>query len=212
MQKAAFLMSLGLIINSSAAFAAAPVFQLNAHDGAQLSAIDSYPPRLQQDTALQSARTLRTSSGSLSDSNGATFSNAVYKASSNDGLQLIPAGYSGATASARRADVADIVDVADVAGAGTDLSSRSRPAGMTAASRDSLFYFLKNFRARPVQQPAHWTLFLVGLCFVLYQIRRRPMRAAIGFNTAAKLIGGGGRNTGSGGGLSSFGTANAVSA
>jgi hypothetical protein len=210
MQKTAFLMSLGLIINSSAAVAAAPVFQLSARDGAQLSAIDSYASRSQPDTALQSARTLRTSSAS--PANGATLSNAVYRASPNDGLQLISAGFSGAGTSARRTDVADMVEVADVAGAGSALSSRSRPAGMTAASRDSLFYFLKNFRARPVQQPAHWTLFLVGLCFVLYQIRRRPMRAAIGFNTAAKLIGGRGRNPGAGGGLNSMSMANAVSA
>jgi hypothetical protein len=32
-------------------------------------------------------------------------------------------------------------------------------------------------------------MLLVGLCFVLYQMRRRPMRSSIAFNTAAKLMG-----------------------
>ena len=64
-----------------------------------------------------------------------------------------------------------------------------RPAlAPSAAPEDSLFHFLKNFRARPLRKPALGTMLLVGLCFLLYQIRRRPMRTSIGLHPADKPI------------------------
>lgn len=46
---------------------------------------------------------------------------------------------------------------------------------------DSLYHFLKNFKGQPPPKPDSWTLLLVVLCLTLYQIRRRPVRASIGF-------------------------------
>ena len=66
---------------------------------------------------------------------------------------------------------------------------RAAGPGRVASADDSLFYFLKNFKARPLQKPASGTMLLVGLCFVLYQMRRRPMRSYIAFNSAVKLMG-----------------------
>jgi hypothetical protein len=208
MHKAALLMSLGLIINSSAALAAAPVLQLNARDGAQPRAIDAYPARPQQQDAI--ALSTRTSYEPLPAS-GAVLSNAVFNAASQGGARLIPAvaTYDDGAGSAGAGRSTGSVDAFDTAISG--LPAETRPAALGAASKDSLFYFLKNFKARPVQQPAHWTMFLVGLCFVLYQIRRRPMRAAIGFNAAARLLGGGNERS-IGPGLNMGGMANAVSA
>lgn len=177
MQKATLLLglglSLGLTLNSSAALAAAPVFQLAAHDaGAQMMAIDKYPSGIERDTVLHGAQT----SSLRSFNGGAVLTKAVYYASSgtgsDGGAELIPAS-AGTTRN---------TDGLRTAGNGTSTAA-------TAASNDSMFYFLKNFRARPVQKPAHWTVFLVGLCFLLYQIRRRPMRASVDFQTASKLIG-----------------------
>lgn len=216
MHKAALLMSLGLIINSSAALAAAPVLQLNARDGAQPRAIDAYPSRPQQQDAI--AQSTRASYEPLPAArSGSVLSNAVFNPASEGGARLIPvaAAYddgAGSTGAAGRLRGGNAFDT-EIAG----LPAEARPAALGAASKDSLFYFLKNFKARPVQQPAHWTMFLVGLCFVLYQIRRRPMRAAIGFNAAARLIRGSKeRGIGPGvpglPGLNTGGMANAVSA
>jgi hypothetical protein len=213
MQKAALLMSLGLIVNSSAAVAAAPVFQLKARGGAQLSAVETYPSpsRLQRDNALSSALPPASLSSPTaqasyaSPSRGAVLSDAVYDAvadvdADDTAPRLIQTGGYGRDrggATLMNVGLTRDADLAvDANAAGAELPGRSQAAGMSAASNDALFYFLKNFKARPLQQPAHWTMFLVGLCFVLYQIRRRPMRAAIGFNAAARLIGG--RNAGNG--------------
>lgn len=54
---------------------------------------------------------------------------------------------------------------------------------------DSLYYFLRSFKRQPPPKPELWTLLLVGLCLVLYQTRRRPMRASIGFFQKSKLVG-----------------------
>lgn len=212
MHKAVLLMGLGLIINSSAAVAAAPVLQLNARDGAQPRAIDAYSVRPQPDAIAQSTRAAYTP---LSTSGAAVLSNAVFNAASAGGPQLIPAV---AGAAAYDGDAAPMPmrspDAMNAASAGLSTAAAG-PAAIGAAPKESLFYFVKNFRARPVRQPTHWTIFLVGLCFVLYQIRRRPMRAAIGFNAAARLLGGGNeRHSGLGTrpALNAGGMANAVSA
>ncbi|HEY4316395.1 MAG TPA: hypothetical protein VGN04_02215 [Herbaspirillum sp.] len=214
MHKAALLMSLGLIINSSAAFAAAPILQLKARDGALPRAIDAYSPRLPSDAIAQSTRTAY----EPMPASGARLSNAVYNPASRGAARLMPAMATyddGADSVGAMRPVGMTADGIDAADAGLDgagiLPAQARPAVLGAPSKDSLFYFLKNFKARPVQQPAHWTMFLVGLCFVLYQIRRRPMRAAIGFNAAARLIGGGNeRSMGPGSNMGGMG--NAVSA
>lgn len=54
---------------------------------------------------------------------------------------------------------------------------------------DSLYFFLKNFKRQPRPKPESWTLLLVGLCLLLYQVRRRPIRASIGFYRTSKLAG-----------------------
>lgn len=58
--------------------------------------------------------------------------------------------------------------------------ARKMAVGMNAAD-DLLFYFLKDFKARQPQKPARWAMLLIALSFLLYQVRRRPMRASIGF-------------------------------
>ncbi|AIY42104.1 hypothetical protein LT85_2946 [Collimonas arenae] len=55
-------------------------------------------------------------------------------------------------------------------------------------SDDSLFYFLRDFKARPLQKPARWSILLIGLCFLLYQVRRRPARTSIGFPSAVMQV------------------------
>ena len=54
---------------------------------------------------------------------------------------------------------------------------------------DSLYFFLRNFKRQPPQKPELWTIFLVGLGLLLYQIRRRPMRSSIGFFPMSKMMG-----------------------
>ena len=193
MHKAALLMSFGLIVNSSAALAAAPVLQLNARDGAQPRAIDAYSGRPQADAVASNPRG---AFEPLSTAGAATLSDAVFSPSSAARPQLIStaAAYDGGMNAAPAA-----------------LVGAARPAVIGATPKESLFYFLKNFRARPVQQPAHWTLFLVGICFVLYQMRRRPMRSSVGFNAAARLIGGDNERQ-LGPGMDMGGMRNAVSA
>lgn len=202
MHKAALLMSLGLIVNSSAALAAAPVLQLNARDGAQPRAIDAYSGRPQSDAG---AANPRGAFEPLSATGGATLSGAVFNPASARRPQLIP------VAAAYDGDIGSMRNIDAMSAAPSALSATARPAVMGATPKESLFYFLKNFRARPVQQPAHWTLFLVGICFVLYQMRRRPMRSSIGFNAAARLIGGDNERQAATG-LNMGGMRNAVSA
>lgn len=179
MQKAA-LLSLVLIINSSTAIAAAPVFQLHEKDaGPQLRAIDAYPSKPERDSAL---RDLKMPSHIASVFRGGTYlSNVSYAVTSDSDAGIMPAGYSYAPyyGASHEAEV----------GAGTVAASASGLNSHMFNANDSLFYFLKNFKARPLQKPATGTMLLIGLCFLLYQIRRRPMRAAIGFRETAKLIG-----------------------
>ncbi|WP_211473283.1 hypothetical protein [Collimonas humicola] len=68
------------------------------------------------------------------------------------------------------------------------LVPRKAAAGMNA-SDELLFYFLKDFRARPPQKPARWAVLFIALSFLLYQVRRRPMRTSIGFGSASRLAG-----------------------
>ncbi|MDB5992616.1 MAG: hypothetical protein JWQ10_4019 [Herbaspirillum sp.] len=174
MQKAA-LLGLLFIINSSAAIAAAPIFQLHEKDASpQLRAIDAYPSKLERDSAL---RDLKMPSHTASIFRGGAYLATVGYSDAG----IMPAGYSYAPYYATSLG-------ADVGGGAGPVAASTAGSRMFNAN-DSLFYFLKNFKARPLQKPATGTLLLIGLCFLLYQIRRRPMRAAIGFHETATLIG-----------------------
>jgi hypothetical protein len=149
MQKAVLLMGFGLILNSSAALAAAPVFQLHAQDaGGRLSAVDTFSPRIERDSIFRAPR-------------------------SSGGAEIIPVSLSRNTG-----------------GEGDrPLQLRRAVALSTASARDSLFYFAKNFKPSPLQKPERWTMLLAGLCFLLYQVRRRPMRSSIAFHVAGNPLG-----------------------
>ena len=183
MQRATLLMSLALIVNSSAALAATPVFRVDAQNaGTSLQAIDSYSPRLahDSDSALTGVR-----------SEYAPFSSSAAVASIAPKLTEVSVNM----ANDRSADAygdAHIVPASYSRGAGARNAAAAGPLQTSVVqntSGDSLFYFIKHFRARPLQKPASGTMLLVALCFVLYQVRRRPMRSSIGFHAAAKLIG-----------------------
>jgi hypothetical protein len=190
------LLSLALFASSSAALAATPVFQLHESDASsQLRAIDIISPKPERDAALRNLQMPSHTATASASRGGAFISNVLYKPASNGGWSnrqtdagIMPVG------NATYADYGDY-DVPRNAGgmrmtAGNmgDMARAASPARVASAD-DSLFYFLKNFKARPLQKPASGTMLLVGLCFVAYQMRRRPMRSAIGFNTAAKLMG-----------------------
>jgi hypothetical protein len=183
MQKAT-LLGLLLIINSSAAFAAAPIFQLHEKDAnPQVRAIDAYPSKLERDSALRDLK--MPSHTAPLFRGGAYLANVGYNVTSDSDAGIMPAGYSYAPyfASSLETDAGGAFGTVAASTSTTGLNSRIFNAN------DSLFYFLKNFKARPLQKPATGTMLLIGLCFLLYQIRRRPMRASIGFHQMAKLIG-----------------------
>jgi hypothetical protein len=147
-----------LAINGSAAVAATPVFQLKEDaQGAgvmqRVSVSDAYSSDLQRDVPR---KTLRMSSASAAPP--VLFRAVEDPGEARSGAQIVTAAY--APDAGRRA-------------------VETKASGLSA-SRDSLFHFLKHFKARPVQKPARWTMLLVGACFVLYQLRRRPMRTSIG--------------------------------
>ncbi|MEB0083692.1 hypothetical protein QN379_16925 [Glaciimonas sp. Gout2] len=74
-------------------------------------------------------------------------------------------------------------------GIGDGSSVSKKMVSSVAVVDDSLYYFLKNFKRQPPQKPEIWTIFLVGLGLLLYQIRRRPMRSSIGFFPISKMMG-----------------------
>jgi hypothetical protein len=170
MKKATLLMSVILAAGSSAALAATPVFQLHGPEVApHLQAIDTYSPNGGRDGGYKPMQ-------------------ATYAAGSVRPISTAPALFDSAAASLDAWPGAN-----PVAANFQDSAAGDRLAGTAATgasiSDESLFYFLKNFKAQPLQKPEHWTMILVGLCFVVYQIRRRPMRTSIGFHSASKLIG-----------------------
>jgi hypothetical protein len=201
MQKVA-LLSLALFANSSAALAATPVFQLHESDArSQLRAIDSISPKPERDAAVRGLQMPSHAAHTPASRGGAFISNVLYNPATNGGWSnrradagIVPVGNS------IYADYGDYdvprntggmrMTAGDTDGAGGQGGiKRAAGPGRVASADDSLFYFLKNFKARPLQRPASGTMLLVGLCFVLYQMRRRPMRSSIAFNTAAKLMG-----------------------
>lgn len=174
MQKAMLLMTVVLAVNCGAAVAEeAPVFQLDTHEAAakRLLAVDAYPSNVVRDSAYKTVQTASARRPARLSSAGLTPTVRNLPEESNDAwveANAVPVNFS------RDGD-------------------EGRASGTTAVgantSDDTLFYFLKNFKAQPLQKPERWTMYLVGLCFVLYQIRRRPMRTSIGFQSALKLVG-----------------------
>jgi hypothetical protein len=164
MRKETFLISLVLAINGSAAIAATPVFQLKEDaQGAgvmqRVLASDAYPSDLRHDAP---SKMLRMSS-SPSAAPMASAPPVIFSAVEDPGEAWSDA---------------EIVAAAYAPGAG-GRAVETNASGLNA-SRDALFHFLKHFKARPIQKPARWTMLLAGACFVLYQLRRRPMRTSIG--------------------------------
>lgn len=167
MQRAMLLMNLALAIFCNTAVAATPVFQLNAPDaGAQhLLAIDAYPSKVERadpNKAMPAALTPRPVSAAP------IVPVALGAMGEESGVNKIPVTFS------RNSD---------------DGRAAAEVSPSLNNSDDLLFYFLKDFEAQPRQKPGRWALLLVGLCFVLYQVRRRPMRTSIGFFSVPKHAG-----------------------
>lgn len=167
MKRAMLLMSLVLAGHWGAAIAATPVFQLNAHEAGAQHRIDASPSNIGRDRPYTAIQTTFASDPALAPSAAAVGGLEQAHAAWSD-AHAVPVNFS------RNVDAAH--------GSKILVSSVAIPD-------DSLFHFLKNFRARPLQKPERWTMLLVGLCLLLYQVRRRPMRTSIGFNPAARLIG-----------------------
>ncbi|MEO6919682.1 MAG: hypothetical protein ABI171_11835 [Collimonas sp.] len=164
MQRAKLLTTLLFTVSCGSALAATPVFQLDAQQGraASVQAIDAYPSG-----RISSLQAIPTSAASLPAGQVSAASMVFSEAGISNDVRpsgnVIPAAYS------------------------PDIDSRRWPGAVVSRleiADDSLFYFLRNFKARPLQKPARWSMLLVGLCFLLYQVRRRPMRTSIGFPPA----------------------------
>ncbi|SFA69726.1 hypothetical protein SAMN04515620_101127 [Collimonas sp. OK607] len=171
MRRAMLLITLSLAVSCSAAVAAAPVFQLNTSEAEarSLLAIDAYPSNAEPVDSNHAAQTTIVSRAARPASKAtAVFSQVGESNDSRRGANVIPVSFSSS------ADVGH-------------LSMKASPS--VNNSDDLLFYFLKDFEAKPQQKPGRWALLLVGLCFVLYQVRRRPMRTSIGFFSVSKPIG-----------------------
>ena len=171
MRRAMLLITLSLVVSCSAAVAAAPVFQLNKSEAEarSLLAIDTYPSSAEPADSSHAAQTIIVSRSTRSASKTpVVFSQAGELIEPRHGANVIPASFSSNVDDGR-------------------LSAKASPS--VNNSDDLLFYFLKDFEAKPQQKPGRWALLLVGLCFVLYQVRRRPMRTSIGFFSASKPIG-----------------------
>lgn len=167
MKKILLSMSLLLAAYSGPLMAAAPVFQLNGQqqEAGNASAVYAYQA---QTEAASSASAI--AEMVASEPAAATREDAI----SVQGGRAWPA--------------AGIVPVAFSSTPKLVQPPRKVAAGMNAAD-DLMFYFLKDFRAKPPQKPARWALLLIALSFLLYQVRRRPMRTSIGFGSASRLAG-----------------------
>ncbi len=171
MRRAMLLITLSLVVSCSAAVAAAPVFQLNTSEAEarSLLAIDAYPSNVGPVDSNHAAQTTIVSRSARSASKApVVFSQAGESNESWHGANAIPVSFTSNVDDGR-------------------LSTKA--SSSVSNSDDLMFYFLKDFKAKPQQKPGSWALLLVGLCFVLYQVRRRPMRTSIGFFSASKPIG-----------------------
>jgi len=164
MKRAMLLMSLVLAGHWSAAVAATPVFQLHAHEisAQRLPAIDAYPSNIARNSSYKAMQTAFVSATPVA------FTTMEELQDAWPDIHAVTVNFSPNADGGHLSD--EMVSNANV-------------------QDDSLFHFLKNFKARPLQKPERGTMLLVGLCFLLYQVRRRPMRMSINFYPVAKLIG-----------------------
>jgi len=173
MQRTMLLMSFALVVSCNAASAVTPVFQVNTPEaGAQrLLAIDAYPSNAGR------VDPVATMSGALA-------SHPARPASA------VPVVFSSSGEASETWRGASLIPTPVTFSPATDDGSRAKKISSSLSNPDDLlFYFLKDFRAQPPQKPGRWALLLVGLCFVLYQVRRRPMRTSIGFFSASRQLG-----------------------
>lgn len=161
MRAVMLLSSLSLAIFWCTTTMAAPVFELNpAEVDARLpSAVDTVTPNMDlnnPDNAMQARIGSHQTPSSLVPH--AVFNN--------------PGRHHQSRLGANSVSVAYLPNVNDSPEPGPAISS-------PVSSDDMLFDLLKDFKASPQKNPGRWTLLLMGLCFVLVQVRRRPMRASI---------------------------------
>lgn len=166
MQRARLLTTLLLTVSCGSALAATPVFQLNApqSDRALVQAIDTYPSGR---TGTIETMPADSSSAPVKQISAASIVFSDIAASSDawlSGMAVPVVYYPGADSLRWPGKVTSRLNISD----------------------DSLFYFLRDFKARPLQKPARWSILLIGLCFLLYQVRRRPTRTSVGFPSATK--------------------------
>jgi len=170
-RRAMLLIGLSLVVSCSTAVAATPVFQLNT-SGAQgqgLLAVDAYP-----------------SNAERVDPNRVPQATFVSRAVRSSPIARVVFDQAGGTNDSWRG--ANVVPVNFSSNA--DDAHLSRKVSPDVNGQDDLlFYFLKDFEAKPQQKPGRWALLLMGLCFVLYQVRRRPMRTSIGFFSTSRPVG-----------------------
>jgi hypothetical protein len=170
-----WLMSFALVVSGNAALAATPVFQINTQTNAseagaqRLLAIDAYPSkagRVDPVAAMPDAYASQPARPAAAVP--VVFSSTGEASEAWRGANPVPVTFSP----------------------GVNDGSRAKKAASSLSNPDDLlFYFLKDFQAQPPQKPGRWALLLVGLCFVLYQVRRRPMRTSLGFFSASRSIG-----------------------
>ncbi|AMP14158.1 hypothetical protein [Collimonas pratensis] len=151
----------------SPVMAAAPVFQLNgpAQEVRTASAVYAYQPPSEAASSASAVAEMETAEPALGERPDAFSAQAgrIWP-----GAAIIPASFS---TSPRLVQV-----------------PKKAMAGMSA-SDDLLFYFLRDFRAKPPQKPALWAMLLIAFSLLLYQVRRRPMRTSIGFGSVPRLAG-----------------------
>lgn len=165
MRKIILAMSLLGAAYCSPLMAAAPVFQLNGQAAGNTSAVYAYQPPTEAASSASAVAEMETSEPAVGERPDAFSAQAgrIWP-----GAAIVPASFSTSPR---------LVQVPKKAAVGMN------------ASDDLLFYFLRDFRAKPPQKPARWAMLLIALSLLLYQVRRRPMRTSIGFGSLSRLAG-----------------------
>ncbi|EJL84260.1 hypothetical protein PMI16_04001 [Herbaspirillum sp. CF444] len=166
MQRTKLLMTVLFTTSCGAASAATPLFEIDTNQdrGTYVQAIDAYPASVINPLPALPGSRVTPSTGRVSAASVVFGETDAARDTTSLGGQLLAVGYSPA------------------------LNSPLEAASTTSTlniTDDSLFYFLQDFQAQPLQKPARWSLFLLGIGFLLYQIRPRSMRASIGFPPAS---------------------------
>jgi len=165
MHRTKLLITLLFTTSCGAAGAATPFFEIDANQNraTHVQAIDAYPA-----SAVNPLQTSQTN-------------HAVPSA----GLVSAASVVFGETAAATDIPLSSQLIAVDYSPSGNGLREAAPANSDLNITDDSLFYFLQDFQAQPMQKPARWSLYLLGIGFLLYQIRRRSMRTLIGFPPAA---------------------------